>query len=281
MPSTRTILSNVGDVTIPRRRFLLRTVSGAAAGALVAACTPASAKHPAKNPARTDSGRVSPPAVSADDTDHPRSHPKPSAPSSASVEISHGDRSVPKVALTFHGAGDPATAEALLRAAEQAGVHLTVLAVGTWLTQNPTMADRIRHGGHELGNHTLHHLSMRELDRTQAYDEIDGCATVLQRLTGNVGTWFRASGTQHTTPLIRAAAARVGYHACLSYDVDTLDYLDPGQAAVVRNGVRNAKPGSILSLHMGYPGTVQALPGLLAGLHAKGLEPVTVSALLG
>ncbi|HZC26719.1 MAG TPA: hypothetical protein VE287_06830 [Actinopolymorphaceae bacterium] len=69
----------------------------------------------------------------------------------------------------------------------------------------------------------------------------------------------------------RAAAARAGYHTCLSYDVDTRDYLDPGQAAVVRNGVRNAQPGSILSLQMAHAGTVQALPRLLDGLRGKGL----------
>ncbi len=155
-----------------------------------------------------------------------------------------------------------------------------MLAVGTWLTQNPAMAGRIRRGGHELGNHTLNHLPMRGLDPSQAYDEISGCASVLRHLTGSTGRWFRASGTQYTTPLIRAAAARAGYRSCLSYDVDTRDYLDPGASAVVRNGVEPARPGSILSLHMGHPGTVRALPALVAGLRARGLQPVTVTDLL-
>lgn len=184
------------------------------------------------------------------------------------------------MALTFHGAGDPTTAEALLRAAEHADTPVTVLAVGSWLSQNPGMASRIRHGGHELGNHTLNHLPMRQLDESRAYDEIAGCATVLRHLTGSAGRWFRASGTQYTTPLIRTAAARAGYRICLSYDVDTRDYLDPGAAAVVRNGVDFAKPGSILSLHLGHTGTVQALPALVAGLRARGLQPVTVTDLL-
>ena len=188
---------------------------------------------------------------------------------------------MPRVALTFHGAGDPATAEALLRAAELAKVPVTVLAVGTWLAKNPTMAGRIAHAGHEIGNHTLHHLPMRQLDQSRTYDEIAGCATVLRQLTGSVGRWFRASGTQHTTQLIRTAAGRAGYRICLSYDVDTLDYLDPGAAAVIRNGVSRAQPGSILSLHMGHPGTVRALPGLVDGLRGRGLQPVTVTELLG
>nr|WP_238345201.1 polysaccharide deacetylase family protein [Actinopolymorpha cephalotaxi] len=256
-----------------------RAVSCTAAGVLLGACAaarPRDRSAPATSqpgqPRRTDDHGAS---VRQSPTTATRAG-KPARV----VEIGHAPRSAPRVALTFHGAGDPSTAEALLRVAEHVKAPLTVLAVGTWLSQNPTMADRIRRGGHELGNHTLHHLPMRTLDQSQAYDEISGCAAVLRRLTGSAGTWFRASGTQHTTPLIRTAAARAGYRVCLSYDVDTLDYLDPGPAAVVRNGVDSAKPGSILSLHMGHPGTVQALPALVAGLRAQGLQPVTVTELL-
>ncbi|MET9023248.1 polysaccharide deacetylase family protein [Actinopolymorpha sp. NPDC004070] len=266
-------------MTIPRRRLLWRTVSCTAAGILLGACAVARPKD-RSSPATSHPGHPPRPDRHGGSVRHSPTTATRARTPARTVEIGHGPRSAPRVALTFHGAGDPSTAEALLRAAEHVNVPLTVLAVGTWLSQNPTMADRIRHGGHELGNHTLHHLPMRTLDRSQAYDEISGCATVLRRLTGSAGMWFRASGTQHTTPLIRTAATRAGYRFCLSYDVDTLDYLDPGPAAVVRNGVDSAKPGSILSLHMGHPGTVRALPGLVAGLRARGLQPVTVTDLL-
>ncbi|SDS76534.1 Peptidoglycan/xylan/chitin deacetylase, PgdA/CDA1 family [Actinopolymorpha singaporensis] len=256
-------------------------MSGAAAGVLLCGCAAARTKdhsspsaqatsHPA--PTHTDHGSVVQNA--------PTTAPPAGKPPRTVVEIGHGPRSLPRVALTFHGAGDPTTAEALLRAAEHAGTPVTVLAVGTWLAQNPGMAGRIRRGGHELGNHTLNHLPMRQLDESRAYDEIAGCAAVLHRLTGSTGRWFRASGTQYTTPLIRAAAARAGYRSCLSYDVDTRDYLDPGAATVIRNGVELARPGSILSLHLGHPGTVRALPALVGGLRARGLRPVTVTELL-
>ncbi|MDQ6873781.1 MAG: polysaccharide deacetylase family protein, partial [Actinomycetota bacterium] len=39
--------------------------------------------------------------------------------------------------------------------------------------------------------------------------------------------------------------------------------------------------GSIVSLHLGHPGTITALPGVLADLHTKALRPVTLTALLG
>jgi peptidoglycan/xylan/chitin deacetylase (PgdA/CDA1 family) len=41
-----------------------------------------------------------------------------------------------------------------------------------------------------------------------------------------------------------------------------------------------ARPGSIVSLHFGHPGTVTALPAILRGLTSRGLRPVTLTSLL-
>jgi hypothetical protein len=41
------------------------------------------------------------------------------------------------------------------------------------------------------------------------------------------------------------------------------------------------RPGSIVSLHLGHAGTVEALPHLLERLARRGLRAVTVSTLLG
>jgi peptidoglycan/xylan/chitin deacetylase (PgdA/CDA1 family) len=99
-------------------------------------------------------------------------------------------------------------------------------------------------------------------------------------LTGSVGTWFRPSQTQHANALVRAQAARAGYPTCLSYDVDSLDYRDPGAVAVVRNVAASVRAGSIVSLHCGHPGTVAAIPGLVNLLRVRGLRPVTMTELM-
>jgi peptidoglycan/xylan/chitin deacetylase (PgdA/CDA1 family) len=185
------------------------------------------------------------------------------------------------IALTFHGNGDPQLAERLLRLLESRHARGTVLAVGTWLATNPSMAARITDAGHELGNHTQHHLPMRGLTATHAYTEIKGCADELRARTGSIGTWFRASGTQRTTPTIRRAAARAGYGQCVSYDVDGLDWRDPPTATVVRAVLSGVRNGSIVSLHLGHPVTVDALPAILDRLPSRGLRPVTLTELLG
>jgi hypothetical protein len=40
------------------------------------------------------------------------------------------------------------------------------------------------------------------------------------------------------------------------------------------------RPGSIVSLHLGHAGTVQAMPAILQGLQSRGLPAVSMSTLM-
>ena len=263
-------MGTVLRVSIERREFLL--LAGAvAAGAGVAGCATA------RQASAPSAGSAPSPAHAA---------PSPTASPSASPQeklrrqVVHGLRSRAQVALTFHGQGPAAMADALLTAAERGGAQVTVLAVGTWLVQSPQMAPRILRGGHDLGNHTMHHLDIAAMDAQGAYAEISECARRLRALTGSIGRWFRPSQTHYATPLIERAARKAGYPTCVSYDVDSLDYTDPGPDAVVANVLGSARKGSIISMHLGHPGTVTAMPAILHGLASRGLRPVTLTELL-
>ena len=199
----------------------------------------------------------------------------------ATPDISHGSRTVPKVALTFHGAGDKSLADRLLGILKSTNTPVTVFAVGSWLKADNSIAKRILDDGHDLGNHTMNHLQSKTLTAAKLDSEIAGCATELISLIGNHGKYFRPSGTQYSTPLIRKAALKYGYKKCISYDVDSHDYQDVGKAAVIKNVMSTVKNGSIVSLHFGHQDTIDALPSLLTQLHAKGLTPVTLSTMVG
>jgi len=194
--------------------------------------------------------------------------------------VASGARTRREVALTFHGAGDPGLARQVLAAVGSAGARITVLAVGTWLQANPDMARRIVGAGHELGNHTWTHPALAALPAASVTAQIDRCRDLIDRLTGSPGAHFRQSQGQHATPLIRQLAGRAGYPVCLSYDVDSLDWTDPGPAAVRATVAARTRPGSVVSMHLGHPGTLTALPAVLADLRRHGLRPVTASTLL-
>jgi peptidoglycan/xylan/chitin deacetylase (PgdA/CDA1 family) len=215
----------------------------------------------------------------------PASAGSPTPPASLTLgplpaEVGTGPRDRAAVALTFHGQGDPNLVRQLLTELDSGGARATVLAVGTWLSAEPAMARLILDSGHELGNHTQNHRAIAQLPAAQAFVEINTCAQTLKQLTGSIGTWFRPSQTQHATATIQTQAAAVGYPTCLSYDVDSLDYTDPGPDAVVRNTLDAIGHGSIVSLHCGHAGTVSAMPALLDGLRRRGLSAVTMTELM-
>ena len=195
-------------------------------------------------------------------------------------DIVHGPRSREEVALTFHGQGPADLTRRVLEECRRADAHITVFAVGTWLAADPALGRAVLAGGHELGNHTWSHQQMKQLGAAEADREVAHGAQALRDAVGSAGWWFRPSGTQRSTATIRSAARRAGYHRCVSYDVDPEDYLDPGAALVRTRTRRAARGGSIVSLHLGHSGTVEALPGILADLSSSGLRPVTLSSLL-
>ena len=202
------------------------------------------------------------------------------AQAAAASDIAHGSRSISKVALTFHGAGAPDFADPLLKIFKSTGTKVSIFAVGKWLVAQPAMATRIIAEGHDLGNHTMTHTQMKTISAKRVDSEISKCAFELKKLTGNHGAWFRPSGTQFSTPLIRAAAIKYGYGQCISYDVDSKDFQDPSKKSVINNVMSNVKNGSIISMHLGHKVTLDAMSTLLESLHSKGFTPVTLTELL-
>ncbi|MFI1166840.1 polysaccharide deacetylase family protein [Streptomyces sp. NPDC020801] len=271
-------------VTTTDRRGVLRAGAGlVAGGALAAGCSstgaaPHSAASNDSSSGSDASGHSPRPAAptSAPPLAAPDPRPFPQQP----AQITHGPRDKPRVALTFHGQGDPEIARGLLTEAEKHGARLTVLAVGSWLDQYPQMARRILDGGHDLGNHTQRHLAVNAMSESDARAEITGCADRLRRLTGSIGTWFRPSRAPTASPLVQRLAHGAGYPHVLSYDVDSLDYTRPGAAAITRKVLAEARSGSVVSMHFGYPDTVAALPDVLKELDRRGLHAVTTTELL-
>jgi peptidoglycan/xylan/chitin deacetylase (PgdA/CDA1 family) len=268
----------------PSRRAVLGLAGAAgAAGALSACSGGASAVSPSVGTVASAPPSPSPAASTAAVTAPGASTVPPSPPATsppAGPDVTHGPTGTHAVALTFHGDGPESMVRHTLAVLRTAQAQVTVLAIGRWLAAQPDLARMIRDAGHELGNHTWSHQTMPRLGAGAVRSEIERAADELAKLTGDHGRWFRPSGTPHSTPLIRAAAVRAGYGACLGYDVDPLDYTDPGPQAIVRALARSVRPGSVVSLHLGHPGTLAALPAVLAHLHDRGLAPVTASRLL-
>ena len=272
---------------LSRRRFVL---AGAVAAVLGACGRGRGRAATATSPATDATGTTTPgggattaAAAGAPGPPGPGTLPPTSAtgPLGPARYVPNGDRAGSRVALTFHASGDPALAQQLLDVVIRAGVPITVFGVGQWMAAHPDLVDRIAHDGHELGNHTLTHQAMGQLSADRIGQEVVGCADVLRNLTGSITAWFRPSGIAVPTATILDQAGRAGYPVSVGYDVDSLDFQDPGAAAVESNVLDHVQPGSIVSLHFGHQGTIAAFGPIVDGLRNRRLEPVTVTQLLG
>jgi peptidoglycan/xylan/chitin deacetylase (PgdA/CDA1 family) len=200
--------------------------------------------------------------------------PPPGAPA---AYIPHGPRTATGVALTFHGSGDPALTDQMLALAARLQAPITVFAVGQWLEQNPDISGKILAGGHELANHTYTHPTLSQLGRAGVAQEITKCRDVLVAQSRSTGEYFRPSGIEgQPSALILEEAGTAGYAMSIGFDVDPLDYTDPGSSAIVSRVAANVRPGSIVSLHLGHAGTVAAFERIVSTIRGRGLNPALV-----
>jgi peptidoglycan/xylan/chitin deacetylase (PgdA/CDA1 family) len=274
---------------LDRRRFLAASLGTAAAVALGGCGGRDAAKSSVDGSSSTSTGGATTAASSTPTTAttvRPGTTAAPTtarAPGAPARFVTRGN-STNSVALTFHTNGDLALAQRLLDAVAGRAA-ITCFIVGDWLDANPTWARKLLDAGHELANHTYTHPTFESLSRANMATEITKCRDVLVRLTGKPGTYFRPSGTDDGLAIPSAAvleeAGKAGYDVVLGWDTEPFDYQDPGRAAVQSRVLDTIKPGSIVSLHFGHTGTVEALPAILDGLSARGLKAVTASKLLG
>ncbi len=211
--------------------------------------------------------------------------PPPTAPAGPAAWIVRGPATPDRVALTFHTDGDLGLAGEILGVLRRAGVPMTAFVVGQWLAANPDWAKRLIDDGHELANHTYDHPVFAGLPPEAMRDQIVRTRDLLVRLTGSPGRLFRPSGTANgidpPPPTALAAAGAAGYRTVLGYDVDPVDYQSPPAPVLAQRTLAGIGPGSVVSLHFGYPNTLAALPAIIDGLRVRRLTPVTASALLG
>jgi peptidoglycan/xylan/chitin deacetylase (PgdA/CDA1 family) len=199
--------------------------------------------------------------------------------------ITHGDRDVAKVALTFDDGPDAAWSMEVADILDAHGAKGTFFEVGKAVRARPDIAKALRDDGQLLANHSFRHDYWGWLN--PSYPELDETQDVLREDVGVCPAFFRPPHGQRT-PFMLARVRDRGMHA-VTWDVSARDWTETDGAVVARNILANVKPGSIILLHDGLDGNVTAdrsvlrtaLPLILDGLKAKGLTPVRLDELLG
>ena len=199
------------------------------------------------------------------------------------------------VALTFDDGPDPVWTPQILDILKREHVPATFFVVGENAVAEPGILKRIVDEGHEIGNHTYTHPNLAEESSDTAALEIAANERAIEAITGHGTRLFRApfmGDAEPTTPdeiEPILAAQKLGYIS-VGLHVDPLDWQKPASATIVQRtiagitGHSDLDSGQIVLLHDSggdREATVAALPGIIAGLHARGYRFVAVSELAG
>lgn len=208
---------------------------------------------------------------------------------SAPVQLAafeHGARGHRAIALTFDACTTTREAspyDARITATLEAmRVPATIFVGGGWAEREPDALRELAASPlFEIGNHTFTHPHLTRLADAQIRDELLRTQAAVAALTGRAPTLFRPPYGEYDTRVLRVAAA-LGL-TTVEYDLPSGD---PGAhvstRSLVRWVLREARPGSIVVMHINHPRfpTAEALPDIVAGLRARGFELVTVGELL-
>jgi peptidoglycan/xylan/chitin deacetylase (PgdA/CDA1 family) len=185
----------------------------------------------------------------------------------------------PIVALTFDDGPHPELTPQLLDILRQNGVRATFYVIGRNVAAHPDIARRIVAEGHEIANHSYNHPALTSIGAGRLNQEIADTSKIIEQATGRRPTNMRPPYGA-INDRVRAAILRDHGLDIIMWSCDPLDWKRPGAEVVRRRMVDGATPGGILLAHDIHPGTIEATPGVIQDLKAKGYGFATVSQLL-
>jgi peptidoglycan-N-acetylglucosamine deacetylase len=181
-----------------------------------------------------------------------------------------------RVALTFDDGGGKTAWYWILHYLTRAHAKGTFFPIGLYVGDYAkrmaglTIADHMA-----IGSHTWSHPDLTTLSD----------AAVQSQLRRTEAIWwndFRSSPVPYLRPPggsynahDLALFGRLGYSRIILWDVDSLDWTNPGINAIVHNVLSQVRPGSIVLMHTRGM-TPKALPLIIAGLQARHYQMVTV-----
>lgn len=192
-------------------------------------------------------------------------------------KLVRGDPARREVALTFDDGPHPTFTPRLLTLLQQLKVPATFFLVGKKVDEAPYLVARMAHEGHEVANHTYHHLNLTKCPPELVEGEIRMANDAIRRASGIPPIFFRPPGGQYNDATIQAAQ-KLKMTTALWTD-DPGDYAGPGEDVLKQRLFSHIANGAVILLHDGVPQTYDLLPELVNRLHRAGYRFVTLAEL--
>ncbi len=186
----------------------------------------------------------------------------------------HGWRNGTQVALTIDDGPHPLITPLMLAILKQNNVKATFFIVGKKAEEYPALVRMILRGGHEVGNHAYSNRRLHDLATEEAWAAVEACHRIVGRITGERMTYFRPPGGVCSANGLRAVGS-LGYTTAF-WTRNTGDWRKPPPEEIVHNALTGLEAGDIILMHEGDMCSVRALPRIIKGIRAMGLEPTTL-----
>ncbi len=181
------------------------------------------------------------------------------------------------VGLTFDGGSGYAWRH-IMMALTKLHAKGTFFCTGVSVEHYPEVAQEALAQGMTIGNHSFDHPDFRTISYDQARAQLmDNAKQWWKACKALPAPFFRPPYGSYNATTLKAAGS-AGYPFVVNWDVDTGDWTGAAPAVIARRAIAGAHPGSIICMHTEW-NTEKAIPAMVKGLRAKGLEPVGLDTL--
>lgn len=188
-----------------------------------------------------------------------------------------GAPSARQMALTFDDGVHPLYEPLILDALRRGGAKATFFIVGRNARAYPYFVRDIAAQGHEIANHTFHHVRLPALSESAIRQELSSTDALLSQLSGQDVRYFRPPGGRFSARVLRAARAE-GLTTAMWTD-DPGDFNNLGQPTVENRLLKHIRPGGIVLLHENVPDTVRLMTDFINDARGSGYQLTTLGQL--
>ncbi len=191
------------------------------------------------------------------------------------------------VALTFDDGPHPFFTPEILDLLAKYDAKATFFVAGNKVIRFPDLLKREVKEGHEIANHTYHHIYGRNITSEKLSSELDETDKIIQKIVGFKPTLYRPVGGFYNDLIINTAIKKGKDVVLWTWEQDSRDWTEPPASQICSYITKGIKPGNIILFHDWHGSeytqtcqTVIALDTILEFLYKNGYKCVTVSELL-
>lgn len=183
------------------------------------------------------------------------------------------------VALTFDCAYGETYTDWILDTLKEYGIHVTFFMTGRWMGNHGPWIEHMIEDGHELGNHSMTHPRLTNVDARKIEKEIQGPIDILLERHGYRTHLFRCpygAGNDKVNAISRYCGCEV-----IQWGQTSKDAHDWEGERIIELVLKEVEPGDIILFHNGAPQVKIYLKPIIETLTERGYTFGTVSELMG